>query len=124
MFQQIRKGLKCTIDGVEYTTLAEAAKAWGVVPSTIRNCLDKNYWRPLSADDLQKSIACGKRLKAAHKKFSEPWTDHTGQKFPNFHAMAEYWGYRDDFIKARIYKQGWSLEQALTTPARSGKYRI
>lgn len=44
-------------------------------------------------------------------------TDHTGRVFPSFRAMCETWGVSPGTVSARLHKMGWSLKNALTTPA-------
>lgn len=44
-------------------------------------------------------------------------TDHTGRVFPTFRAMCEAWGVSPGLVSARLHKMGWSLKNALTTPA-------
>lgn len=44
-------------------------------------------------------------------------TDHTGRVFPSFRAMCEAWGVSPGTVSARLHKMGWSLKNALTTPA-------
>lgn len=47
----------------------------------------------------------------------KPSTDHTGRVFPTFQAMCEAWGVSPGTVSARLHKMGWSLKNALTTPA-------
>lgn len=44
--------------------------------------------------------------------------DHLGQKFASAKARAEHWGQDADRVSNRMKYQGWTLERALTTPAR------
>lgn len=44
-------------------------------------------------------------------------TDHTGRVFPTFRAMCEAWGVSPGMVSARLHKMGWTLKNALTTPA-------
>ena len=46
-----------------------------------------------------------------------PSTDHTGREFPSFKAMCEAWGVDPGVVHARLHQLGWSLKNALTTPA-------
>jgi len=47
----------------------------------------------------------------------KPSTDHTGRDFPTFQAMCEAWGLSPGTVRCRLHKMGWSLKNALTTPA-------
>lgn len=47
-----------------------------------------------------------------------PCTDHTGRQFPSQGAMCEAWSIARDLFCNRIRLRGWSLERALTEPAR------
>lgn len=44
-------------------------------------------------------------------------TDHTGRVYPTFRAMCEAWGVSPGLVRVRISQLGWSLKNALTTPA-------
>lgn len=44
-------------------------------------------------------------------------TDHTGRVHPTFRAMCEAWGVSPGLVSFRLHKMGWSLKNALTTPA-------
>ena len=44
-------------------------------------------------------------------------TDHTGRVFPTFRAMCGAWGVSSGLVRVRISQLGWSLKNALTTPA-------
>ena len=46
-----------------------------------------------------------------------PSADHTGREFPTFRAMCEAWGVSPGLVRERLHKLGWSLKNALTTPA-------
>lgn len=53
----------------------------------------------------------------ANGSHGKQYTDHTGRDFPTFQAMCEAWGVRPGTVSARLHKMGWSLKNALTTPA-------
>lgn len=55
-----------------------------------------------------------RKANGSHGKQS---TDHTGRVFPTFRAMCEAWGVSPGTVSARLHKMGWSLKNALTTPA-------
>lgn len=44
-----------------------------------------------------------------------PSTDHLGQEFPSFSAMAAHWGHPRARVLRRL-QRGRTLEEALTTP--------
>lgn len=56
-------------------------------------------------------------------KQSEPRMDHTGKSFPSTRAMCAAWGISPVTYYKRVAK-GWSLEQALTTPAGGPPDRV
>ena len=107
------------VDGVAYSTMSEAAKAWGLSIWTLRRALDQGGWRPLTAQDIREAIGRSRQRQSQRRVYAEPWTDHTGRVFPTFTALCEAWGMRRDLVKHRI-KKGWSIEAALTVP-RYGK---
>lgn len=49
--------------------------------------------------------------------WGKPSTDHTGRAFPSFKAMCAAWGVSPGLVSSRLHKMGWSLKNALTTPA-------
>lgn len=108
-------GVKCIVDGVTYSTMSEAAKAWGLSIWTLRRALDQGGWRPLTVRDIREAIGRSKKRRAQRRVYTEPWTDHTGREFPTFTAMCEAWGVRRDLVKHRI-KRGWGIRAALTAP--------
>ena len=108
-------GVKCTVDGVTYSTMTEACKVWGISIWTLRRALEQSGWAPLTVRDIKEAIARSRQRRAQLRVYAQPWTDHTGREFPSFTAMCEAWGMRRDLAKNRV-KQGWSIEAALTTP--------
>lgn len=44
-------------------------------------------------------------------------TDHTGRVHPTVKAMCEAWGVSPELVRYRISQLGWSLKNALATPA-------
>lgn len=54
---------------------------------------------------------------------SKPITDHTGQTFRSQAAMCKAWGISPQAYLTRI-NNGWSLEEALTTPVASRSAHI
>lgn len=108
-------GVKCIVDGVTYSTMSEAAKAWGLSIWTLRRTLDQGGWKPLTAQDIREAIGRSKQRRSQRRVYTEPWTDHTGREHPSFTAMCEAWGARRDLVKFRI-RRGWSIERALTVP--------
>lgn len=65
-------------------------------------------------DRLHKPKEDYRKANGSHGK---PSTDHTGRNFPTFQAMCEAWGVSPGTVSARLHKMGWSLKNALTTPA-------
>lgn len=65
-------------------------------------------------DKLHKPKEDYRKANGSHGKQS---TDHTGRVFPSFRAMCEAWGVSPGTVSARLHKMGWSLKNALTTPA-------
>lgn len=112
-------GVKCMVGGVAYSTMSEAAKAWGLSIWTLRRTLDQGGWKPLTTRDIREAIGRSRQRRSQRRAYTEPWTDHTGREHPSFTAMCEAWGMRRDLVKHRI-KKGWSIERALTAP-RYGK---
>ena len=108
-------GVKCTVDGVTYSTMTEACKVWGISIWALRRTLEQSGWAPLTVRDIKEAIARSRQRRAQLRVYAEPWTDHTGKEFPSFTAMCEAWGARRDLVKNRV-KQGWSIEAALTAP--------
>lgn len=108
-------GVKCMVDGVAYSTMSEAAKAWGLSIWTLRRTLDQGGWRPLTAQDIRDAISRSRQRRAQRRVYTEPWTDHMGREHPSFTAMCEAWGVRRDLVKYRI-KREWSIGAALTVP--------
>lgn len=53
----------------------------------------------------------------ANGSHGKPSTDHTGRDYPSFKAMCEAWGVDPGVVSSRLHKMGWSLKNALTTPA-------
>ena len=97
--------------GNEYTTFNAMAQAWGVNVCTLAGRLERG-WSPekaLTAKPLFVSFPKGK-----------PCKDHLGKEYKSFTAMAKAWGLNLRTIRNRL-KADWSLERALTTPAR--RYR-
>ena len=103
------------VDGVAYSTMSEAAKAWGLSIWTLRRTLERNGWRPLTAQDIREAIGRSRRRQSQRRVYTDPWADHTGRTFFTFRAMCEAWGVRRELVKHRI-KRGWSIGAALTEP--------
>ena len=47
-------------------------------------------------------------------------TDHLGNKYPSFAAMARAYGLPAGTVYTRLHTYGWDLEKALTTPLMKG----
>lgn len=47
-------------------------------------------------------------------------TDHLGNEYPSFAAMARAYGLTMSMLRARLNAYGWDLEKALTTPLMKG----
>lgn len=57
------------------------------------------------------------RRKPKGGSHGKPSTDHTGRVFPSFKAMCAAWGVDPGLVRIRTCQMGWSLKNALTTPA-------
>ena len=50
--------------------------------------------------------------------------DHEGRNFPSITAMCRYWKIPLNIFYARVYRSGWTIQKALTSPVRSrGPYK-
>ena len=71
---------------------------------------------------LERRLKEGWSLKEALLKPSltgKTFTDHTGRVFKNFGQMCKHWGLPDSTVQNRIYKLGYTIEQALTEPIKT-----
>ena len=66
-------------------------------------------------DKLHKPKGDNRKPKEGNR--GKPSTDHTGRDFPSFKAMCAAWGVEPGLVRDRINYMGWSLKNALTTPA-------
>ena len=94
--------------GKVHKSFTAMAKAWGLNLHTLNARLEKGWSleRALTTDPLLCGTCNGK-----------PCKDHLGKEYKSFTAMAKAWGLNLRTIRNRL-KADWSLERALTTPAR------
>ena len=84
------------------------AKAWGLNLHTLNARLE-NGW------SLERALTTAPLLRGNGK--GKPCKDHIGKVHKSFTAMAKAWGLNLRTLRNRL-KADWSLERALTTPAR------
>ena len=97
--------------GKVHKSFTAMAKAWGLNLHTLNARLE-NGW------SLERALTTAPLLRGTCK--GKPCKDHIGKVHKSFTAMAKAWGLNLRTIRNRL-KADWSLERALTTPAR--RYR-
>ena len=102
-------GCSVIIDGVEYQSLAAASRATGVSWTRLKYVLTKEYWQPLTLEDL-----------FSPKKAKPETKDHLGNAFKTRRDMVHFyaWFYKTD--KQTIYYRlrTMPLKEALDWPGR------
>ena len=94
--------------GNQYMSISEMAEHYGITEKIYHGRRHGMKW------SLEKTLTTPIITQA---KNSQQVTDHTGVTWPSISEMARHWGIKQNTYRARI-KQGWSVEQALTTPCK------
>ena len=94
--------------GKVHKSFTAMAKAWGLNLHTLNARLEKGW-------SLERALTTAPLLRGTCK--GKPCKDHLGKVHKSFTAMAKAWGLNLRTIRNRL-KADWSLERALTTPAR------
>ena len=89
-------------------TLTDMAKAYGLTQACLSRRLNIYKW------DIEKALT------TPTKNSSKPITDHKGNWYKSLSEHAEAYGLDRKTITYRL-TSGWTLEDALTKPARSKK---
>lgn len=92
-------------NGAEYRSIADFARAVGVLPATMASRLRRGKLPP----DVLAYDGC---------LCSTPSRDHLGNDFPSMAAMARHYGLSVCRLGQRLRK-GWPIARALTTPVAS-----
>ena len=93
--------------GAEYRSIADFARAVGVLPATMASRIRRGKLPP----DVLAYDGCLR---------STPSRDHLGNDFPSMAAMARHYGITVCRLGQRLRK-GWPLVRALTAPVASSK---
>ena len=91
--------------GKEYANYREMAEAYGL---TRHQLLNRLYAGMTLEEALMQPVGSGTVT---------PCRDHRGKEYHSFPAMARAYGLTSAMLAKRLHRYGWSLEQALTTPA-------
>lgn len=87
-----------------FRSIASMARAWGKPPNVVNMRLERGW----SIDKALLTPIGGK----------ERQEDHLGKKYSSVKEMAKAYGINERTLSARLYKYGWDVERALTTPIR------
>ena len=91
--------------GIEYESISEMCRAWGVELNTYIARIKKGY-------SVEKALNTN-RVVAHVSGYAVECEDHTGRKFTSLREMCDYWGVTYNCYYARRLN-GCSIEQALT----------
>lgn len=97
--------LVCDHLGNEFKTVKEMCKYYKILPSTFRYRIDKGW-------ELEKALTIQSRVQT-----KSGIMDHLGNVYKSERDMCEHFGIDSGTYYTRI-KSGWSMKQALETPAK------
>lgn len=118
-FVRKRKGIESEDHkGNKYPSFSAMCRAYHKPPRTVKNRLTSGY----SLKDALELDECNPL--ADRRKLRKKCFDHLGIEYESEAARAKAYGKKAFSVSYRINVLGWSIKDALTTPAHKGNKRI
>ena len=100
--------IKIRIDGKEYVGWTAISKVVGISRKTIRERVNKKGW------SLKKAIDTPVIQK---QNYTPPNIVIEGREFTTWVSISKKVGISESLLRARVHRMGWSLQDAINTPA-------